>query len=146
MNGSRRDFLKTTSTFVSGSLVFLSCGELSEVTPTTTITVENGKAKVLLQDFEQLKTIGQSAYFKISGINDSLVAIRVSENQIRVLSRICTHAGCKVKHESSLLDCPCHGSRFDLNGNVIKGPADAPLASYMVEFNSTDDFFNVIVS
>ena len=37
----------------------------------------------------------------------------------------CTHMGCKL-HENVAersLDCGCHGSRFDLNGHVITGPA-----------------------
>ncbi|NBP83887.1 MAG: Rieske (2Fe-2S) protein [Mycobacteriaceae bacterium] len=40
----------------------------------------------------------------------------------------CTHSGCllaEVKNGSIV--CACHGSRFDLNGQVTRGPATAPL-------------------
>jgi len=40
----------------------------------------------------------------------------------------CTHAGCAlsaVKGDAAL--CPCHGSRFGLDGQVLRGPAMAPL-------------------
>ncbi|TFV59797.1 Rieske (2Fe-2S) protein [Mycobacterium sp. PS03-16] len=44
------------------------------------------------------------------------------------LSTTCTHAGCTV---SEVVDgqivCPCHGSRFNLDGSVAKGPATKPL-------------------
>ena len=41
-----------------------------------------------------------------------------------VLSAHCTHLGCIINQvENDRLICPCHGSAYDLNGNVIKGPA-----------------------
>lgn len=47
---------------------------------------------------------------------------------------VCTHQGCIVdppsKNGTSV--CPCHGSSFDGDGNVIAGPALAPLEHYAV--------------
>jgi len=41
-----------------------------------------------------------------------------------VLTSHCTHLGCKInKTENSRLICPCHGSEYDLQGKVLKGPA-----------------------
>jgi glycine/D-amino acid oxidase-like deaminating enzyme/nitrite reductase/ring-hydroxylating ferredoxin subunit len=41
----------------------------------------------------------------------------------------CTHLGCILRFNSAerSWDCPCHGSRFDVDGNVLEGPASAPL-------------------
>ena len=46
---------------------------------------------------------------------------------------ICTHQGCKVTPADAKLDCPCHGSQFDaFTGEVLRGPAEAPLAAVAV--------------
>ncbi|MGB3291698.1 MAG: ubiquinol-cytochrome c reductase iron-sulfur subunit [Phormidesmis sp.] len=46
------------------------------------------------------------------------------------LSAKCTHAGCTVAWQEDLFACPCHGSKFNPDGTVSAGPADAPLAKY----------------
>jgi cytochrome b6-f complex iron-sulfur subunit len=47
----------------------------------------------------------------------------------------CTHQGCLVawKAERKSLACPCHGSAFAADGQLLQGPADRALASYPVK-------------
>lgn len=47
------------------------------------------------------------------------------DGSIRMTSARCTHMGCVVRwnNKDGTWDCPCHGSRYDKNGKVIKGPA-----------------------
>lgn len=50
---------------------------------------------------------------------------RAEDGAVHALSAACTHMGCYVKWNPAekSWDCPCHGSRFDIDGKVIHGPA-----------------------
>ena len=46
------------------------------------------------------------------------------------INAICTHLGCVVQWNSgeNKFICPCHGSQYDPEGAVVRGPAPLPLA------------------
>jgi len=54
---------------------------------------------------------------------------RDDAGEMHALSAVCTHLGCLVAWNSAekSWDCPCHGSRFDVHGRVLHGPAAKPL-------------------
>jgi Rieske Fe-S protein len=54
------------------------------------------------------------------------------------LSLACPHLGCTVADSSGELLCPCHGSRFDANGAVLRGPARQALHPLRVEVTEDD--------
>jgi cytochrome b6-f complex iron-sulfur subunit len=49
------------------------------------------------------------------------------EAGFRATSALCTHLGCAVSAVDWGYLCPCHGSRFDPRGLVLRGPAVKPL-------------------
>jgi len=66
-------------------------------------------------------------------------------NGLYAVSRVCTHQGCTVAvvpGAAAIFNCPCHGSQFDVNGNVLRGPAARPLPHYAV---AVDAAGNIVV-
>jgi Rieske Fe-S protein len=53
-----------------------------------------------------------------------------NQGKVEVLAINCSHLGCSVALNASAksFDCPCHGSRFHLDGTVLRGPAAYPLS------------------
>ena len=56
----------------------------------------------------------------------------------RAISLTCTHLGCEVEPTGEGFACPCHGSQFDQDGKVIRGPAAQPLKSLRIEQQPDD--------
>lgn len=60
----------------------------------------------------------------------NVAAYRSRDGQLHAVSARCTHLGCTVAFNNAeeTWDCPCHGSRFALDGSVLQGPATRPLS------------------
>lgn len=58
-----------------------------------------------------------------------LGAYRDEKGELHIVDTTCTHLGCELQWNDAerTWDCPCHGSRFSINGEVIEGPAQNPL-------------------
>lgn len=56
-------------------------------------------------------------------------AVKQSQGEVKVFSPICTHLGCGYRWDETEKKflCPCHGSSYDVNGQVLGGPAPRPL-------------------
>jgi glycine/D-amino acid oxidase-like deaminating enzyme/nitrite reductase/ring-hydroxylating ferredoxin subunit len=70
---------------------------------------------------------GEAAVLKVNG--EQTAAYRDDQGRLHAVSSVCTHLGCTVSWNDGerSWDCPCHGSRFDLDGRVLHGPASRPL-------------------
>jgi Rieske Fe-S protein len=75
----------------------------------------------------QLQTPGNYIY------QNKIIIICVTANtDYLALASTCTHSGCTLNfdHNNNQLTCPCHGGKFDTNGNVVAGPPPSPVKKY----------------
>jgi glycine/D-amino acid oxidase-like deaminating enzyme/nitrite reductase/ring-hydroxylating ferredoxin subunit len=81
---------------------------------------------------------GEAAILKIDGHN--VAGYRDDQGRLHAVSAACTHMGCIVgwNENDRTWDCPCHGSRFALDGEVIHGPAVKALAPHRAEVSAED--------
>jgi cytochrome b6-f complex iron-sulfur subunit len=115
---SRRTFITTlTLLLASGGLL------VRYLTPRT-----SGKRRILVSAAAADVPPGGALLFR----NERLALMR-DDSGFYALSLVCTHLGCTVTVTEDALACPCHGSRFDRQGKVLKGPADRSLERMKVE-------------
>ena len=115
---------------------------------TGTITIDITKI------YQSLQTVGSGIV--LSGSNTfaslGLIVIRASNSSVRALSRNCTHAGFSVNFDGANNNLPCsqqggsHGSIFNLDGSVQKGPATKALTSYNASINSEGTLITITQS
>ncbi len=78
----------------------------------------------------------------VTFLGDERVFIVRRGNTYRCLSAVCTHLGCTVNRTNTGYHCPCHGSVFNNQGQVLGGPAPRALAWFLVTL-SKDNYLVV---
>lgn len=81
-------------------------------------------------NFKELESVpsGEGRVVTLEG--EQLAVHRDPEGGLSVVSATCPHMKCVVhwNPEDSTWDCPCHGSRFEIDGTVLEGPTLHPLS------------------
>lgn len=68
-------------------------------------------------------------------INLRAIAIYNNNGTLHAFENICPHLACSVEwnDDEGVWDCPCHGSRFNVDGSVLRGPSIEPLPPLTIE-------------
>jgi len=133
----RREFLKRTGIVLTG-LTF--AGTLAEIlascSSATSPNVTHGTTTISIADMTTDGTSKEDT--AVSPDGTPILVIRQNATTYTALSMLCTHAGCQVNPPSGgAIYCACHGSTFDLHGNVRGGPAPSALTNYAVVLNAS---------
>lgn len=123
----RRQFLQLTA----GALALPACASLVF----TPVTPEAGRFELLLDRYPRLTEPGGFLKLRLPDTR-ALYVVHLGPERYAVLSPICTHLACTVDIGSSGLLCPCHGSLYDREGGVVRGPAMRPLTRYPASVTS----------
>ena len=73
---------------------------------------------------------------KLININGKKVGVFVDENgKVHAVQPICSHLGCELSFNKleHTWDCPCHGSRFDVDGKSLETPSIHDLEKVEIE-------------
>ena len=84
-----------------------------------------------------LKSPVEYAEGSVTGVPEARAYILRDAKGLYAISAVCTHLGCTVNKTGENYECPCHGSRFNNGGYVLKGPAQFPLDR--LELSLSDD-------
>lgn len=82
---------------------------------------------------------GTMRVFDVAGTK---VNVANAGGHLHAFDDTCTHRACslaKGKLDGTTVTCPCHGSQFDVtSGAVLRGPAQRPVRSRLVQVESED--------
>jgi cytochrome b6-f complex iron-sulfur subunit len=125
---TRRDFMKVVTSYLvglSGLLGALGIGRY--------LSYDGGHRRRTEFDLGEAGALALGS----SGRYDEIPALILrTTSGFAALSLQCTHLGCTVEDAPEGFECPCHGSRYDSQGEVTRGPAREPLARLRTEINA----------
>lgn len=126
-SSSRREFLGRAAALLASTAALLGCRRSKELPPLYEASV----------DVSALTTDGATLVTTTPGLDGApILVVRDGARDFHALSMQCTHEGCPVRAPvHGVITCPCHGSQYDLQGRVRRGPAQLPLARYTAEYH-----------
>ena len=147
----RKEFLRSagsTALFTFLGIGMIGCGNSTSAMDENIVSVTpgdngGGNSGIDISNNGNTITIDLTAG-DVSALNNSggwlliteanTLVVNVGDSLIRAFTSVCTHSGCSDSWQfsNSLFECTCHGSRFNTNGEVVRGPANSDLDEFSV--------------
>ena len=128
----RRDFLLNACRACAAMALAPAALSLESCSSTKALAVSDGHLDVPL---DSLDSRG-SAIVKAQGLDNKLMIVRRADGSYTALELNCPHKGGPLQEKEGQLVCGWHGSAFDMEGALVKGPSKTGLKSYPVEVGS----------
>ena len=129
----RRRFVAAAAATAAGALGCGGGGGSSPTGPAATPTpAASSSPEVRLPLMNVGETVAAQASL-VSGLVTPIAVTRLSETEVTAVSRVCTHQACTVglpATPGAVMECPCHGSQYRANGQLVRGPAPRALAAF----------------
>ncbi len=128
----RKEFIKSAGCLCGAGTLATLLMTAESCAPKTQMfkaTVEAGKALVPVSLFAS----GNIQVVKVQGLDDKVAIVKKADGTYNAFEMKCTHAGASLKVNGEEFACPLHGSQFDANGEVKKGPAKIALKNFKVK-------------
>ncbi len=110
-------------------------------TSSLAVAVEGGRISMDLTELNERMSGGNAIVLTAPELSEAILLLRRDSGEFEAIGSRCTHLGCRVRPTGHVLSCPCHGSAFDLDGTVLRGPAQKPLNRYNISM--TDGLLTV---
>lgn len=143
LNAERRAFIRKAGAFAAMSAFglgfFTSCGsdeDPSPVAPTPPGKGVDVSGSTITIDLSENPGLAQAGGWMLI-IQAQVLVVNTGNNTFNALTSVCTHSACdrNWSFASNVFTCNCHVSRFDIEGNVISGPATRNLRSFATALN-----------
>lgn len=131
---TRREFVGAFAVACAGATGISGCAGVA--TFRTSAPMADGRVDVPRAEFDRLALERNAIRVESPALPESVILLAVG-GAFRALGATCTHQQCLVRPGGSFLRCGCHGSTFDLAGEVVRGPAQVALTRYDVSFDAT---------
>lgn len=138
MTCDRRGFVISGTAALALTLL-PSCASLV----TRRVPLDNGRIRLSLRQHPELAEPRGSLRLLPDGWEDPVYLLVLDGGGFAAVSSVCTHRGCTVDLGGPGLACPCHGSQYDREGRVMRGPASRALARYPVHSNADELIIDV---
>jgi cytochrome b6-f complex iron-sulfur subunit len=133
MDLNRREFVAAATVTWSGCVAGCRPGPAREAAPGET-DAANLPPETNPQGTVEVGTVSDYPHdgvYDRFARSDRIYVVR-QNGRVYALRAVCTHRACLVVPDASTFRCPCHGSRFETDGTVTKGPANRPLPHYAI--------------
>ncbi|MBK6341598.1 MAG: Rieske 2Fe-2S domain-containing protein [Flavobacteriales bacterium] len=126
----RRDFLRSACQACAAMALIPVAATLEGCASTAkALTVTDGVLNVPLDALGN----GNSTVVRANGLANKLMISKRSDGSYTALELNCPHKGGPIKEKEGQLVCGWHGSAFDLEGKLLKGPSKSGLKTYPVD-------------